>query len=694
MMKRQLVTKGMLALVVLVAAALCFVLQPFDSVHAGPPTPTPTLEVMTLLHLDLDNLNDETAGELPAVSMSVSPTAINATAVITAFADTEIIQGYPAANCADSLEMRAGYDTYLNPDGRIVRSLIRFNVAGIPSGATIHSATLRLYLSSSYDYPGHSIPIRPYRISSPWAVDTVTWNSRPSYGESYPATWITHGVWGWYSFDVADLVRVWTDGAYPNYGIMLRGPETSAGWRAFTTSETIYPPHLVVEYEYESSGFDLTIVPDSLSVSPGDSTSSVVYLTARDGFSDSVTLDLSGLPADTTYEWGTNLVTPTTSTVLTITTTAGTPGGAHTFAITGTGGGIVHSAQATLDVLAPGSAFTETVYLPVVLRNYPASDTNSRVALLIGVSDYEHMGPITDTRAGAPGYDTLFSVHDEVDVKDLLLTAGGICNSAATVEARISTASGCPDCKSLLDIQATKAAIHAAIVNWLDPLEDENTAVVISFSGHGMYAPDDNDDEDDPYDEFIVPHEIEWDPVEGWRHEMAISDDELAGWLSVLDSQHIVILIDSCFSGGIIETADTRAIETKGLSWRPAAQGEVTAEQWRDGFAQDIQGPGRVVLTASAEDQASWESSELKNGAFTYYLVEALLSPSADANSNGWISAEEAYDYLDDRVDDYVWDRVNPPHTYNQNPQISDGVSGEVDLTQLGGTVEPCPSWD
>jgi hypothetical protein len=679
-MKRQLAIKGLFALVVSAAAVLCFVLQPFDSVHAGPPTPTPTPEVMTLLHLDLDDLSDETAGELSVVSMSVSPAGINATAVITAFADTEIIQGYLTANCADSLFMRAGYDTYLNPDGRIVRSLIRFNVAGIPSGATIHSASLRLYLSNSYDYPGHSVPIRPYRISSPWAVDTVTWDSAPLYAESYPATWIGHGPVGWYSFNVTDLVRVWTDGTYPNYGIMLRGPETSVGWREFTTSETIYPPQLVVEYEYEP-GFDLTIVPDSLSVSPGNSTSSVVYLTARSGFADSVTLDVGGLPISATHEWGTNSVMPTNSTVLTITTTADTPGGVHALTITGTGGGIVQSTQATLEVRAPGPPATTTIYLPVVLKNYLPSVTTSsvsRVALVIGISDYEHMDPVTGTRAGAPGNDTLYSTYDLYDSEDIFLTAGAF-DSANSI--------------SLSDVQATKAAIHAAIVNRLDPLEDENTVVVIPFSGHGMYAPDDDGDENDAYDEFIVPHEIEWDPIEGWRYEMAISDDELQSWLSVLESQHIVILIDSCFSGGMIEITGTQTIGTKGLSWQPAAQGKVTAAQWRDGFTRDIQGSGRVVLTASAEDQPSWESGELKNGVFTYYLLEALRSPSADANSNGWISAEEAYDYLDDRVDDYVWENVNPPHTYNQNPQVSDGVSGEVDLTQLGGAIDPCPSW-
>jgi len=328
-----------------------------------------------------------------------------------------------------------------------------------------------------------------------------------------------------------------------------------------------------------------------------------------------------------------------------------------------------------------------------VLRNYPVAGLNAnagqensqpgisatgssvaRIALIIGVADYEHMAPAAGARAGAPGYDPTYPVADAYDTGDILLTSGAIGAANSTL---------------LLDAQATKAAIHAAIVNWLAPLEDENTVVVISFSGHGMYAPDDNGDENDAYDEFLVPYEIEWHPAEGWLYQMAISDDELESWLSVLESQHIAILIDSCFSGGIIEISSQELDQTRGLSWQPASQSQVTAGQWQDGFVQDIQGTGRVVLTASAEDQPSWEFGELQNGAFTYYLIQALRSPGADKNGNGWVSAQEAYAYLVEEVDDYVYTKTGS----HQNPQISDGVSGEVDLAQLGQAVEPCPPW-
>jgi uncharacterized caspase-like protein len=84
-----------------------------------------------------------------------------------------------------------------------------------------------------------------------------------------------------------------------------------------------------------------------------------------------------------------------------------------------------------------------------------------------------------------------------------------------------------------------------------------------------------------------------------------------------------------------------------------------------------------VVLMASREDQESWEFGALKDGVFTYFLIQALWSSSADLNGDGFVSVEEAFQYLVNRVDDCVF----PETGYHQNPQMYDGVAGEVSLT-------------
>lgn len=70
------------------------------------------------------------------------------------------------------------------------------------------------------------------------------------------------------------------------------------------------------------------------------------------------------------------------------------------------------------------------------------------------------------------------------------------------------------------------------------------------------------------------------------------------------------VILDTCYSGGSMRTSATSAAPDKPPS---AAM-----------LARMSQGTGRIVLTASQADEESLESSELKHGYFTYYLLDAL----------------------------------------------------------------------
>jgi hypothetical protein len=319
------------------------------------------------------------------------------------------------------------------------------------------------------------------------------------------------------------------------------------------------------------------------------------------------------------------------------------------------------------------------VYLPIVLKSGDGTSTQDVVALIIGISDYQYMEPDSQTsgRAGEPGRDVLFGANDANRVQYVLCELGGICESSEGGAASQNTSSD--NVKILLDPWATKEAIHQAIVYWLDERETENTTVIIFFSGHGTLAPDDNGDEADGYDEFIVPYDIQCTNCDNpqlleWLPETAIRDDEFDAWLDTLESHRIVVIVDSCFSGGLA----AGAVSSRGLRSRPDLGVAATDLQAGDSFAQDVNGSGRLVLMASAADQGSWEFSALEHGVFSYYLLQALSSASADANHNGWVSAEEAFNYLAGRVDSYVYSNTG----YRQNPKISDGVAGETNLTR------------
>jgi uncharacterized caspase-like protein len=59
--------------------------------------------------------------------------------------------------------------------------------------------------------------------------------------------------------------------------------------------------------------------------------------------------------------------------------------------------------------------------------------------------------------------------------------------------------------------------------------------------------------------------------------------------------------------------------------------------------------PNFTVITASANDQISSSSPELKHGIFSFYLMKGMEG-EADTNKDGKITVGEMQDYLSDKV--------------------------------------------
>jgi hypothetical protein len=85
------------------------------------------------------------------------------------------------------------------------------------------------------------------------------------------------------------------------------------------------------------------------------STTYAVTVSAIDGFTGSVTLSVTGLPAGTTNNFNPQPITGGSgSSTLTITTSTATPTGTYSLTITGTSGSLSHSAGVTLIVSGGG----------------------------------------------------------------------------------------------------------------------------------------------------------------------------------------------------------------------------------------------------------------------------------------------------------------------------------------------------
>jgi hypothetical protein len=121
--------------------------------------------------------------------------------------------------------------------------VVQFDVSAIPPGMLISSATLKIHMESIC-YPtansGDVFTTTTYRIDSPWAENTITWNNKPSHAEAYGKLGLP--LWpdtiGWHQFNVTALVQGWINGSFPNYGIAVRGQETGGQNFVFTTFNT------------------------------------------------------------------------------------------------------------------------------------------------------------------------------------------------------------------------------------------------------------------------------------------------------------------------------------------------------------------------------------------------------------------------------------------------------------------------
>jgi uncharacterized membrane protein len=112
--------------------------------------------------------------------------------------------------------------------------------------------------------------------------------------------------------------------------------------------------------EVQAAGnYTIAVTPALRKVFQGANTSWIATVTPENGFSDPVTLGVSGLPAGVTAAFSVPVLNSGNST-LNVVVGGSLPAGTYPFTITGMSGALTHSANATLTVLVQGT-YTVTV---------------------------------------------------------------------------------------------------------------------------------------------------------------------------------------------------------------------------------------------------------------------------------------------------------------------------------------------
>jgi hypothetical protein len=183
--------------------------------------------------------------------------------------------------------------------------------------------------------------------------------------------------------------------------------------------------------------FALGASPTSLTITQGAAGgTSTISITPQNGFTGSVTLAASGLPAGVTAGFGTNPATATSILTLTASGTATT--GAATVTITGTSGSLTHTTTVSLTVNpAPNFSLAASPTSVTISQGGAAGSSTVTITKLNGFS-----GSVTMAASGLPsGVTAAFSPNPGTTTSKLTLTAGASA-AIGTVTVTITGTSG------------------------------------------------------------------------------------------------------------------------------------------------------------------------------------------------------------------------------------------------------------
>jgi len=161
-------------------------------------------------------------------------------------------QNKPNNNFGTATTLSVRSTTTGNPENNY-RTLVRFNLSSLPSGATILSATLRLRMNQA---PSASRSYDAYRVTASWSETTITWNNQPAVAAGATSTTDTGTTSDvWLEWNVTSDVQAFISGSQGNFGWRIKDQIESASGDFQSTfgsreaTDTEHDPRLVIVYQ-------------------------------------------------------------------------------------------------------------------------------------------------------------------------------------------------------------------------------------------------------------------------------------------------------------------------------------------------------------------------------------------------------------------------------------------------------------
>jgi hypothetical protein len=206
----------------------------------------------------------------------------------------------------------------------------------------------------------------------------------------------------------------------------------------------------------------------------------------------------------------------------------------------------------------------------------------------------------------------------------------------------------------LMDGDATKDAMVQAMESAVTAAASGDN-VVITYSGHGTWQPDENGDEPDMRDEALCPHDLETNGP--------LLDDELFDIFSERQrGARVVFLSDSCHSGSVARMAPPTGQPRGHIRFLPPAtflsdDKVARARKVEKAPARGMSRGTACLISGCMDTEYSYDAvfDDRPNGAFTRTAIDVLPDLEADATYGGWFKAIR---------------KVLPNPSYPQTPQL------------------------
>ncbi|MBL7828173.1 MAG: caspase family protein [Saprospiraceae bacterium] len=184
----------------------------------------------------------------------------------------------------------------------------------------------------------------------------------------------------------------------------------------------------------------------------------------------------------------------------------------------------------------------------------------------------------------------------------------------------------------LIDEEATRDNILGTL-DEIFSMSGPQDLVIFYFSGHGLNG------------SFL--------PIDFDGYNNKILHEEIAAAFNKCKAKFKLCLADACHSGSLIAMR--------------SGEPEPMLVQFYNTLSKSVS--GTALIMSSKADETSLESSGLRQGVFSHFLIRGLKG-EADTNKDKVISVEELFAYINAKVRDYTGNRQSPVIKGTYDPKM------------------------